>query len=248
MATLVGLTYSPWTEKARWALDHQRVPYRFVEYLPLVGEAALRLASRRFRGKVTVPMLLDGAEVHDDSYTIARYAARHGRSPEPGGLFPAALDDEVSAWNARSDAMMAAGRALLLRRMAHDPLALQEAVPAPRALRSRLEPVARLGTWYLTSKYAIADRDEALDDRTLREGVKALTEALSRGDHLAGDGFTFADLAMCTAMQFVLPVDDRYIPLGPATRRCWTYSHLADEATAALAWRDRVYTRYRALR
>jgi glutathione S-transferase len=142
--------------------------------------------------------------------------------------------------------MMAAGRALLLRRLAHDPLALQEAVPAPRALRERLSPLARLGTWYLTSKYDVSGRDEPGDDRTLREGVLALTEALSRGEHLVGDGFTYADVAMAAALQFVRPVDDRFVRLGEATRRCWTYSHLADEATAALAWRDRVYTRHRA--
>ncbi len=35
---LIGLHYSPWTEKARWALDRQRVPYAFEEHLPMLGE------------------------------------------------------------------------------------------------------------------------------------------------------------------------------------------------------------------
>jgi len=38
MTELVGIPFSPWSEKARWALDVRRVPYRKVTYAPLLGE------------------------------------------------------------------------------------------------------------------------------------------------------------------------------------------------------------------
>src|SRR5262245_44456729 len=39
---LLGAFYSPWTERARWALDHHGIAYRFEEHVPVVGELALR--------------------------------------------------------------------------------------------------------------------------------------------------------------------------------------------------------------
>ena len=64
MPELLGLPYSPWSEKARWALDARRVPYREVTYAPLLGEPALRLKLKRWRGNVTVPVLTDDEGRH----------------------------------------------------------------------------------------------------------------------------------------------------------------------------------------
>lgn len=46
MHRLVAIDYSPWSEKARWALDARRVPYREEAYLPMIGEPRLRLRLR----------------------------------------------------------------------------------------------------------------------------------------------------------------------------------------------------------
>ena len=43
MPTLVGLAYSPWTQKARWALTHHGVPHDFESYVPTLGEPKLRV-------------------------------------------------------------------------------------------------------------------------------------------------------------------------------------------------------------
>jgi glutathione S-transferase len=51
---LVGEGFSPWTEKARWALDHHGIRYRCEEYVPLAGEPWLRLRARRFHGRISV--------------------------------------------------------------------------------------------------------------------------------------------------------------------------------------------------
>ena len=42
MTELLGLPYSPWTEKARFALDVRRVPYTFRYYLVAWRDALYR--------------------------------------------------------------------------------------------------------------------------------------------------------------------------------------------------------------
>src|SRR6185369_10337053 len=72
MTELIGIPYSPWSEKARWALDVRRVPYVSRLYKPLVGEPMLRLALRRWRGAVSVPVLReDNGRMLADSLAIA---------------------------------------------------------------------------------------------------------------------------------------------------------------------------------
>ena len=39
---LIGIRYSPWTEKARWSPDH-RIPYRYTEHLIMLGMPELRV-------------------------------------------------------------------------------------------------------------------------------------------------------------------------------------------------------------
>ena len=86
MPELLGLPYSPWTEKARFSLDARRVPYTFRHYQPLVGEPALRLKLRRPLGRVTVPVLTTGdGRVLADSMDIARWGDGRGEGPR---LFP----------------------------------------------------------------------------------------------------------------------------------------------------------------
>jgi hypothetical protein len=40
---LVSLHVSPWSERAKWALDHHRLAYTVVEHVPIAGERRLRL-------------------------------------------------------------------------------------------------------------------------------------------------------------------------------------------------------------
>src|SRR5687768_3084143 len=100
MQTLVGLSYSPWSEKARWALDHHHIPFTYEEYVPMLGEPALRLRLRKAFGKVSVPVLIDGKESYGDSYEIARFAERTGKGKP---LFGAERESQIAAWNERSE-------------------------------------------------------------------------------------------------------------------------------------------------
>ncbi len=245
MARLYAEHFAPWCEKARWALDHHRVAYRYTEHLPLLGELVLRVAARRPVGRVTVPLLVDGDAVLMDSFAIARHAERIGRGAP---LFPRGREEEVAAWNARSELAMSAGRAMLLSRMAGDRAALVEQVPGfvPGAIRAVMTPVASTAVGHLTRKYGVRAGEEARHESASRAVLDGLRAALAGGrEHLLGDGFSYADIAMAAALQFVRPVDGRYIRLGPATRAVWTHAALASEFADLLAWRDRLYAAWR---
>src|SRR5262245_24245928 len=107
MDRLIGIPNSPWTEKARWALDHHKVPYLFRESLICFGLPLWRLRAGRYRGRRSVPVYRGQSGVLTDSFDIARFAESGG-----GGapLFPAGRDEEVDAWNRESETAMASGR------------------------------------------------------------------------------------------------------------------------------------------
>jgi glutathione S-transferase len=237
--------FAPWCEKARWALDHHRVPYVEIEHVPLLGELALRRAARRPLGRVTVPLFVDRGEVLMDSFAIARHAEGVGTGPS---LFPAGSEADVAAWNERSEVLMRSGRAMLLPRLRRDRAALLEQLPpaVPSVLRPVLLPLSAFGAEHLMRKYAIRAGEEARHEAASRESLDTLRGALAagRGCVLPG-GFSYADVAMAAALQFLRPVDERYIRLGPATREVWTHPGLATAYADLLAWRDELYARHR---
>ena len=59
------------------------------------------------------------------------------------------------------------------------------------------------------------------------------------------DRFSYGDIIVCSLLQAVSPVADRYIRLGPAWRRAWTLPELARQFEDFLAWRDELYARHR---
>lgn len=243
-ARLISLSYSPWSEKATWALDHHRVEYARTEYLPMLGEPALRIAMRRLTGRVSVPVLLDGDAVLDDSIDIARHAERVGAGAP---LFPVGREAAVREWNARSEAALASARTLVLAKTAASEAARREALPRP--LRSALlMPLASQGVAYLTRKYAAPVEALAAERAKIRAALLALRAALGGRRHLLGDDLSYADIAMAVVLQAVAPVDDRYIRLQPATRLCWTDDELARDAKDLVEWRDALYDAHRRAR
>src|SRR5262245_14984315 len=110
----VALPYSPWSLKAKWALDHQHIRYRYVNYLPMLGEPILRAATGRWRGTISVPWLFTEDESIDGSFAIARWADAHGTGQT---LFPAGRDADIARWEERSEAMLSAARPLVGERM-----------------------------------------------------------------------------------------------------------------------------------
>src|SRR4051812_21797018 len=110
--TLFGLRVSPWTERARWALDHHKMSYAYHEHLPMLGEVLLRRKARV--KKASVPLLADGEDVVMGSLAIAKYAEK-----TKGGdaLFPPGKETEIDHWADVAERITSAGRNRLLGRM-----------------------------------------------------------------------------------------------------------------------------------
>ncbi len=124
--TLWGLSISPWTERARWALDHHQVRYRYREHTPMLGEPGLRWRARqRESGRATVPLWIDGQRVLADSTAIARLAEQHGTSAP---LFPSQHDPAISAGVSEADRVMNSMRTLVVAALLADPEAQLESL------------------------------------------------------------------------------------------------------------------------
>jgi len=243
IARLVVLPPSPWSERARWALDHHRIPYRVIEHVPFLHERRLRRLVGNPARRVTVPVLLAGDELFTDSWDIARYADRVGREAP---LIPPAFEAAVRRWSELAERAMSAARPLTLRRLLESEGALAEALPPPVPAWARplLWPVARFVTEWFARKYAANLQDAAAATATLSAALAELRAALGGADHLL-HGFSYADIVMAVLLQGVAPVADRYIRLGPATRTAWTQPELARSNADLVAWRDRLYERHR---
>ncbi len=245
MLELIAINYSPWSEKARWALDHYGVDYEETPYLAMLGELALRKRLGRWRGKLSVPLLIAEGEVIGDSFKIARHLEeKHGKDHP---LFPSASRDEIQLWNERSEAGLAAGRAMTTQRVLESPEARREAMPPmPKMLAAPLmAPLTRLGVGFMRRKYGYSDKLDA-HRATLTDMLCNLQNTLSDDrPFLLGDTFCYADICMAVGLQFVRPVTDEYIKLGSATRKAWTDDQLSQEFSDLLLWRDRVYESHR---
>lgn len=239
MAKLIAIESSPWSIKARWALDHHLVDYDYTEYLTMLGEPWLRVVLRRPLGKVTVPVFVDDNLVLTESLDIARHAESVGSR---GALFPSGRTAEVERWNLLGDRLSASGRALATFTTLRDPAALAESLPPvlPAGLRRRLVPVAKSGARFLERKYGLTDESATHED-AMSAVLDALRAALteSAGDYLLGD-FSYADIAMAAALQFVEPAPQRFVRLGRESRRTWGRPRLAERYRDLLDWRDRL--------
>ena len=236
--TLYQIAYSPWSEKARWALDHHRIHCPYVEYLPMVGEPLMRLKLGRWRGKITVPLLVGDGWHLMDGHDIACWADEHGR-----GDSLRAKDAEVTQWSDLSNTMLAAGRARTTERVAQSDAALLESVPKPINAIGKLSlPVGKYGARYLRRKYNFDEATSNQHLETLEQGCQSLRDALAGGDYLCGD-FSFADVAMAVALTFVKPRDDHRI--GPESRPRWSEPTICADYPELLEWREAMYAKHR---
>jgi glutathione S-transferase len=242
MPTLFHLSYSPWSEKARWALEHYGVRHRRVEHVPMIGEPLLKLAARRPLGTVSVPLLLDGARVVTDSWQIALHADAIGTGSP---LFGAEHFDAIAALNDEVDKAMRAARALLTVRAIGDDGFLAESLPGffVGPTRRMAVPLARQGARFILGKYHGGRIDAVAEGDVVDRALVMLDSAVSEGPIFGA--FSFADIAACALLQFIEPVADVWLPLGPATRGAWTDRDRATRFRHLLDWRDRIYITYR---
>ena len=234
---LYGLRYSPWSRKARWALEEHGVDFDYREYTVMLGEPGLRVRSGRFFGKLSVPVLLKEDGNLFDSFEIAKWSA----GGVPTRLFPAGMGDEIASWNEWAELISAAGRARTTAHVVRDPSALRDAIPGPlQGFGPLTTMIGKSGARFILVKYGRVDLDEVQEQ--LRHYLQTVRDSVAGKDFLLGE-LTYADVTLAMAMQFVAPVDESVIKIGERSRRYWTDEVLAEEFADVMAWRDRVFER-----
>jgi len=231
---LVGESFSPWTKKARWALEFCGIAYNYQEYTPTLSEPALRWKLKQWSGTVSVPVLFVKQQVFRGSWEIAQYANDTTGSNRLGEM------EAISPWNDLSESALAEGRTQVVRCILESKEALKESLPSfvPKPMRSTMSFVARDAVQRLDRKYADLERPGATHQALLRtrEGL-----VKSGSDYLLGE-FSYADIALAVVLEVVAPIAKVEPPLGPATERCWNNANLANEFEDLLRWRDRLAT------
>jgi glutathione S-transferase len=244
--TLWGLSVSPWTEKARWALDHHGVAYRYREHTPLLGEPALRWRTRgRAPGtRATVPFLISERERITDSNAIARHAEQIGQGAP---LFPAEHREAIESWQREVEATMHAARVLVVQALVDNADAQVETLPPqiPGPLRRPLRPLARAGARFLARKHDAGPQRVADSLRTLEQFAERVRAQLDGHQYLVGDRFTWADISAAMVVNgFSGGVPGRLEKL-PASKRTWTQPELVERFADLIAWRDQLYGEHR---
>ena len=197
-------SFSNFNEKARWALDHKRIPHRRRSLLPM-GPRSLWFS----RGDGTLPVLdMDGQRILDSTRIIAALEERH---PDPT-LYPAdpgerehalALEDYFDEHTGHDVRRVG----FIEWRDVKGFGAKVFTAGQPAAVRfgvQRLESVLRPVLWRLS------DRRYGFDRESFERSRAAILAALDRieaerggGDYLVGGSFTVADL---TAAALLYPL------------------------------------------
>lgn len=243
MSELCGISYSPWTQKARWALEHHRISFRYVEHMPMLGEARLRWKAQKPVGRVTVPLLVTRHGALMDSLAIAEHADRIGKGQT---LFPEGKRGEILAWNDVSERALSAGRGLVVARTARSDAAKADAIPGfvPRALRPAMTGMATAGIAFFRWKYSLDGEGEEQRRAAIADELRGLRGALAGRPYLLGD-FSYADITMSVTLQLVRPASDEHWRLGPATREVWRDAALESEFADLVEWRDGLFAKHR---
>ncbi|MCX7632019.1 MAG: glutathione S-transferase [Turneriella sp.] len=239
MLRLIGISYSMWTEQARWALDHHIIRYRYYEHIPLVTTPLLRLLTKKWTGPISVPILITPQRAFTDSWDIVAFADREGHREK---LIPFALADEIRAWHDRAEIARRANRVIATDAISRSEDAKRDSLPdfLPEFSRNVLTPLADLAIAYLGMKYEFRHAIVAEEKKKVRALLREVRQTLADKKYLLGQ-FSYADITVAATLEFVRPVEDRFIPLKPALRAALTQEDLSAEFADLLEWRDQLY-------
>lgn len=200
---LVGVAFSHYVEKARWALERHGVPYTEERYLPLLHMPRAAWVSRgagradRVSSRFSTPILVTdaGARICDSSAIVRYVSDRFG-----GHLYD---DPEAVVWERRfHDRLAPATRRVGYALSLDDPDAMEVLLsnvgPAQRLLYRGLAPIA---AGFLRDRLRITPAKTERSITRVFEELAAVEQLLSDGRrYLLGDRFSAADLAFATAL------------------------------------------------
>lgn len=248
MRELIGIRYSPWTERARWALDHHRVPYRYSEHTILLGMPLLRWKLKMAFRDVTVPALIDGHEKFLDSFEIARHAEKIGAG-QP--LLPSTRQAEIAKCNELAEQGTDAIRALVVDRTLKSRVVALANLPKwiPAFLRPLLLFMVPMGTAYLRWAFDIGRKGLEQHRERARASFLELRALLksSGGSYVLGE-FTYADIALSSMVHGIVPPDERWLRIDPGIREGWRDPEFEKEFADLVKWRDVLFAKHRAER
>ena len=236
----ISLDYSPWSEKARWALDWNGLNYENKAYVSMIGTPWLRYKTKKLTGPVGVPVLMDGKKALTDSFDIALFADNKSTRQDKQTLFP--CEKVAKEWNELSETALSIGRYACVEKQLDNKAAQIEILPTfiPKAVKPYFTWLARNGLQYHLDKYPAPENSNA----TYRGILDKLREALAGKDYIL-DEFSYCDIVMALALQYVKPIESKYSAPGPAVAECWTNQALCEEYSDLIQWRDRLYEKHR---
>ena len=209
----------------------------------MFGAWPLRLRTGHLRGKLTVPLLKTPQDCYFDSWSIAQYSESNGKG------FPlfGSHTQEIKHWDVQSEKAMGAGRSLLTHRVAQNKEAMRDYLPKwlPKSLHGNLGMVvANLGIAFFRRKYNFKEAKPETWHQTFADVLMAMSKQLEGRAYLLDD-FSYADITMAAALQFLAPVDSTRIRIPKRSMPCWGTPDLADQFPNLIAWRDALYAKHR---
>jgi glutathione S-transferase len=218
--TLWQLDISPYSEKARWALDHKGIAYRGRSPLPGMHMAvALALTG----GSQTIfPILqVDGHTIADSTAVIAALEARYPERP----LYPADPGQRRRALELEDffdEELGPYARQLVFHELINEPETFAEvaaeAVPAPmRVAKGAVGAYARA---YASLRFGADDASAAATARTkIVTALDRLDAELAAGDgeFLVGGSFSVADLTAAALFYPLVGPDEGPLPADTPT-------------------------------
>ena len=215
--TLFTINMSHYSEKIRWLLDYEEIPYQEIALTPALHTVPMWLKGRR--AQTTVPLLQSGKTCIQDSPRIVSWLAEHC---SPLDSISPAQQQEIIAIQQRFDAIgKPIARYLYLPGFAHDALIrtiwTQFAKPWERRFITLAYPLIKPAFRIKLRIYprAVTQAEQLIDAeirwleqrlQQLKKGQQEKGQKEKQGRqskkcrYLVGDAFSFADIAAASIL------------------------------------------------
>ncbi len=234
--TLWQYSFSHFNEKARWALDHKRIPHVRRSLLP-GGPRAMWFAARG-----TLPVLdLHGERIEDSTAVIAALERTHPERP----LYPEDAERRGRALALEDFFDEELGHEL--RRVAfydwpNHYLAALMTTAQPAAVRGPFRATLPIGMLWARRRYRINPDDVERSRRKVELALDRLEGELGSSEYLVGDRFGVADLTACSLLYPLAWPDEA--PYDPPRPEGWEFRERLPDRPA-LEWVREKYRRHR---
>jgi glutathione S-transferase len=243
--TLWHIPISHYSEKARWALDHKRVPHTRRAMLGGLHPPTT-LVLTRGRHQTAPVLVLDGDAIGDSTAIIA---ALEERFPDPP-LYPADAGERRRALALEDwfdEELGPSIRRLVFHELTSDPASLAETTTTlvPYARPQTLGVAGRAMRVALHQRFAIADpaRRRRAESK-LAAALDRLEAELDGRDHLCGGALSVADVTAASLFYpLALPPEGPWVPA--AVPPAWRERMAAVADRPGIRWVLDTYARHR---